>query len=275
MKLACLKIFLRKMFFCLMTIVTSQLVSASQLCPAINVAFISPQNAGAVKFLTITDVNEVQNIVNIMVGFEQGLILVSTRQLESLDHILSSQQNCSTHNGAAFSSDYNKNAYGYGNEIVIKIYKENGWALESQLSGHTDTVNSVCFSFQGDRIVSGSSDGTIRVWSKEQDIFWTEIGASFSESGKVHSVAFISNNSLISTSVSGTIQLWQLNDNGTLLEENSYQHDCRLYISYSEKGILALGDDEGFVFITKKSSDNNMSLWDFIIESVKIRKDFK
>ena len=36
--------------------------------------------------------------------------------------------------------------------------------MGSPLKGHTSTVNSVAFSLDGRKIVSGSSDNTIRLW---------------------------------------------------------------------------------------------------------------
>ena len=37
--------------------------------------------------------------------------------------------------------------------------------LSQLFTGHSGTVNSVCFSPDGNRIVSGSDDQTVRIWN--------------------------------------------------------------------------------------------------------------
>ena len=49
--------------------------------------------------------------------------------------------------------------------IILKPLVEEGWSSCLQtLEGHSDLVNSVSFSHDGQRIVSGSYDETIKVW---------------------------------------------------------------------------------------------------------------
>lgn len=51
---------------------------------------------------------------------------------------------------------------------------EDGRLLQT-LEGHTCSVSSVSFSPQGDKIVSGSYDETVRVWSTEDDYSQPEL----------------------------------------------------------------------------------------------------
>ena len=53
---------------------------------------------------------------------------------------------------------------------VVEGYYE-GWpAAQVLLQGHTDYVNMVAFSPDGNRIVSGSDDNTVRVWDPEMRV---------------------------------------------------------------------------------------------------------
>ncbi|MGP6089993.1 hypothetical protein [Antarctobacter jejuensis] len=74
--------------------------------------------------------------------------------------------------------------------------------------GHEAGVNSVAFSPSGDRIVSGSDDGTLRLWHLDG----TEAAAPFVRHGhSVNSVAFSpSGDRIVSGGAGGTVLLWHL-----------------------------------------------------------------
>jgi WD40 repeat protein len=46
----------------------------------------------------------------------------------------------------------------------VKLWDAETGRAERSFTGHTDTVTGVAFSADGRRIVSGSRDGTVRVW---------------------------------------------------------------------------------------------------------------
>jgi WD40 repeat protein len=73
--------------------------------------------------------------------------------------------------------------------------------------GHEDSVSSVAFSHDGQFIVSGSSDRSIRLW----DLEGNQIGRAFlGHEDCVNSVAFSPDGKrIVSGSKDGTIRLWR------------------------------------------------------------------
>src|SRR5258706_11273138 len=52
--------------------------------------------------------------------------------------------------------------------IKIRVGKQSSWpAPPVDWTGHTGFINSVCYSPDGTRVVSGSNDKTIRIWAAE------------------------------------------------------------------------------------------------------------
>jgi WD40 repeat protein len=78
-----------------------------------------------------------------------------------------------------------------------------------ELRGHEENVNSVSFSHDGLRIVSGSSDGTIRIWDATSG---AEVVPPLRDpDDAVTSVAFSPDGTkLISGSLDRTIRIWDV-----------------------------------------------------------------
>ncbi len=55
--------------------------------------------------------------------------------------------------------------YAPGSDKAVRAFNANNGALMATMRGHADWVNVAAVSPRGDRIASGSSDGTVRVWS--------------------------------------------------------------------------------------------------------------
>ena len=81
------------------------------------------------------------------------------------------------------------------------------------LIGHHGAINSVCFSPQGDRIVTGSDDKTAKVWDATTG---QEVLTLKGHTGRVYSVCFSPDGTLIVTgSRDGTARIW-ISENLTL-----------------------------------------------------------
>jgi WD40 repeat protein len=95
-------------------------------------------------------------------------------------------------------------AIGVGKVVQLR-HVETGEEIRT-LQGHTDNVNSVCFSADGLTLASGSSDKTVRLWSTETG---QEIKALQGHTSSVFSVCFSADGlTLASGSDDKTVRLW-------------------------------------------------------------------
>jgi hypothetical protein len=71
----------------------------------------------------------------------------------------------------AISSDASKLAHSLAYNNVIRLHTRAGseWEERRTFQGHTDEIWSLSFSPDGSRILSGSRDGTVRIWSDSDD----------------------------------------------------------------------------------------------------------
>jgi WD40 repeat protein len=69
----------------------------------------------------------------------------------------------------------------------VRVWDASTGAELNVLKGHTDSVNSVAFSTDGMRIVSGSYDKTVRVWDASTG---AELNVLKGHTDSVNSVAF-------------------------------------------------------------------------------------
>jgi WD40 repeat protein len=84
------------------------------------------------------------------------------------------------------------------------------------LEGHSDYVWSVAFSYDGSRVVSGSSDKTIRIWDVETGK--TVMGPLEGHSEAILSVAFSNDGSrVVSGSSDKTIRIWDIEAGKTVM----------------------------------------------------------
>lgn len=80
-----------------------------------------------------------------------------------------------------------------------------------RLFGHTDVVSSVAINFNGSLVISGSRDGTIRVWDTVTSGQGSVLHVLNGDSGWVRSVDMSSDgNSIVSGTINKVVQLWDI-----------------------------------------------------------------
>ena len=119
-----------------------------------------------------------------------------------------------------------------------------------QLQGHDHRVNSVALSLDGSKIVSGSSDKTIRVWDASTGI---EVLPPIRGGDWISSVAFSPDGSkIISGSGDRTIRVWDASTGNKVYPPLRGHDDSVLSIAFSPDGSKILSG----------SDDNTIRIWD-------------
>ena len=126
------------------------------------------------------------------------------------------------------------------------------------LKGHTDTVNALAFTAEGQTLASGSDDGTIRLWETSTG---TEILKL--ESGKTRALAFSTDGKILA-SVSSSIriykiQLWDI-ATGSLLTSIKGENNPENVLAFSpDSKILASGSRDGTIQLWDVDTGNKLS----------------
>ncbi|KAF3066967.1 hypothetical protein CFAM422_009023 [Trichoderma lentiforme] len=129
--------------------------------------------------------------------------------------------------------------------MLLKPAVEAGWdACLQTLEGHSDSVNSVVFSPDGQRLASGSSDGTINIWDVNSGSCQT-----LECYNSVSSIIFSPDGQQLASGLSdGVIKVWDIKENSFYLQ-TSKSFDCQVYsVIFSMNGQrLAFGLFNGIV----------------------------
>ncbi|XP_059824809.1 bromodomain and WD repeat-containing protein 1-like isoform X3 [Hypanus sabinus] len=158
---------------------------------------------------------------------------------------------------AAGSSDHVIRIYYLGSGTPEKI---------SELESHVDKVDSIQFSNNGDRFVSGSRDGTARIW-QYQSQEWRSLLLDMS--AKLPGDACPGDDKI--TKLKVTMVAWDRHDNTVITAVNN--HTLKVWDSYSGQllHILMGHEDEVFVLephpfdsriILSAGHDGNIFIWD-------------
>jgi len=147
--------------------------------------------------------------------------------------------------GVAFSGDGLLASVGDNN--LVKIWDISEGKCIKTLSGHSNSVQAVAFSLDGQTLVSGSKDCTIRVWNinQEEPLLYTLSG----HNAWIRTIA-ISDQTIASGSYDNTIKIWAL-QTGEYLRTLEGHTDKVRSVAFSHDGqTLASG-----------SYDSTIRLW--------------
>ncbi|XP_062870970.1 PH-interacting protein [Trichomycterus rosablanca] len=171
---------------------------------------------------------------------------------------------------ATGSTDHIIRVYYFGGDQPDKI---------AELESHTDKVDSIQFSHEGDRFVSGSRDGTARIWQLQQQD-WRSILLDMATKlpGKYNPPALEDK----VTKLKVTMVAWNRHDNMVITAANNLT--LKVWNSYTGSLIhILLGhEDEVFVLephpfdprvLFSAGHDGNAIVWD-LARGVKIRSYF-
>ncbi|CAM4677711.1 unnamed protein product [Leuciscus chuanchicus] len=164
---------------------------------------------------------------------------------------------------------------------IIRVYYFGGGQPEkiSELESHTDKVDSIQFSHSGDRFVSGSRDGTARIWQLQQQD-WRSILLDMATKlpGKYNPPPLEDK----VTKLKVTMVAWDCNDNTVITAANNLT--LKVWNSYTGNLIHVLMGHEDEVFVLEPhpfdsrvlfsaGHDGNAIVWD-LARGVKIRSYF-
>ena len=120
--------------------------------------------------------------------------------------------------------------------------------LLNTLEGHYSSVNSVAVTPDNTKIVSGSSDYTIKVWdlTASRRLLNTMEG----HSSYVNSVAVTPDGTkIVSGSDDKTVKVWDLNNGLNTFSSKFDSEIPSIAISNKKRNIMAVGDSNGEVYV--------------------------
>ena len=132
---------------------------------------------------------------------------------------------------------------------TVRLWKPNGSSVAT-LSGHTDDVNDVSFSYDGKTLASVSSDSTVRLWTPNGIPIATLSG----HRNVLYDVSFLEADSgvVVSSGLDGTIRLWDVTS-GKLISvlEGNAAGVLDIDFNAANSQILASADGDGTVRLWK------------------------
>lgn len=161
----------------------------------------------------------------------------------------------------ALFSRYGESFFTTAVDKTIKQWDSKTLNLMGTMTGHTSTVNELAISPKGDKLVSASSDGTVRIWELPSRKLLHTVTVTNVKSGKIvflGTVAYHPNEDLVITAGSDGI-LYEINTaTGKITgsSANITSHTGAIYtVGYSLNGFyIASGGADGSVFLWRRNT---------------------
>ncbi|MBD1831637.1 serine/threonine protein kinase [Cyanobacteria bacterium FACHB-472] len=150
----------------------------------------------------------------------------------------------------AISSDSTLLASGGDGNNSIELWNLQTGQLLRTLKGHSDAVYAVAFSPDGQKIASGSGDGTIKVWSLPAGTLLQTLKST--SENRVFSITFsLDGKTLASANKDKTIKVWNLGT-GEIKNTLKGHSDFVMSVAISQDGRT----------LVSSSSDKKIKVWD-------------
>lgn len=135
-----------------------------------------------------------------------------------------------------------------GKKVAASITKQNGssnideviiWDINNsliccKLSGHTDRVSSICFNYDGKKVITGSWDRSIKIWDSNTG---KEIKTLSGHNKRIFSIDLSADGKkIVSGSEDGSIIIWDFMSGGLIDRHNT--DDIVQHVSFSPDGRL-------------------------------------
>ncbi|HEY9738019.1 MAG TPA: AAA-like domain-containing protein [Trichocoleus sp.] len=177
----------------------------------------------------------------------------------------------------AFSPDSEIFAFGGGADNAIKLWRADGTFLQS-LKGHEATVWSLAFTADRQFLISGSTDGTIKLWQKQPAADSYRLTRTLTGHGQpVFALALSGDNQwLMVGGEKGSISLWRWDgEQQNFLKQTAFVgHDgptLGAAISYDGQTLYSAGQDRTIKIwrpdgtLVKASTGHTGSIWNLIL----------